>query len=104
MIWNLLMGICFFIAVRGAWDAATVARTSAGGHVLAVVIGLVVGVACAWAMWRVGETAGTRALKQQSESRQRWYIRGIYASSIFWIFLAAVLGKWAASELLRLIT
>jgi hypothetical protein len=104
MLWNLLIGVCFFIAVRGAWDAATVARTSRGGHVFAVVIGLVVGVACAWAMWRVGEAAGTHALKVQSESRHRWYIRGIYASSLFWIFLAAVLGRWVASELLRLIT
>ena len=103
MLWTLLIGVCFFTAVGSAWDAAA-AKTSIGGHLVAVVIGLVVGVACAWAMWRVGETAGTRALKQQSESRQRWYIRGIYASSIFWIFLAAVLGKWAASELLRLIT
>lgn len=98
------MGICFFIAVRGAWDAATVTRASAGGHVLAVAIGLVVGVVCAWAMWRVGESTGARALKLQSESRQKWYIRGIYASSIFWIFLAAVLGRWVTFELLRLVS
>jgi hypothetical protein len=104
MLWNLLMGICFFIAVRGAWDAATTARTSVGGHILAVVTGLVVGVACALSMWRVGETVGSGAKKLQSESRQRWYIRGIYASSLFWIFLAAVLGRWAASGLLRLLT
>src|SRR5581483_4360848 len=97
------MGICCFIAVRGAWDAATVAKATAGNHVLAALVGLMVGAACAWGMWRVGETVGTRASKLQSESRYRWYIRGIYISSVFWIFLAAVLGRWAASGLLRLV-
>lgn len=102
MIWTLLIGVCFFTAVGSAWDSAA-AKTSVGGHVMAAVVGVVIGAACAWSMWRVGEAAGGRASKLQPESRQRWYIRGIYASSLFWIFLAAVLGKWAADELLKLL-
>lgn len=103
MFWTLLIGIGFFTAVGSAWDAAKPSGANAGTHVLVLAVGLVIGGACAWAMWRVGETAGNRATKLQSETRQHWYIRGIYASSILWIFLAAVLGRWAGSELLRLI-
>lgn len=103
MFWTLLIGICFFTAVGSAWDAAKPPGASVGTHVLVLVVGLVIGGACAWAMWRVCEAAGNRATKLQSETRQRWYIRGIYASSLIWILLAAVLARWATDELLKLL-
>lgn len=104
MFWNLLIGVCFFAALGSAWDAGAATKMSVGGHIVAAVTGLVIGAACAFAMWRVGEIVGARALKLQPESRQRWYIRGLYISSIFWIFLAVALGRWAALGLLRLLT
>ena len=103
MFWTLLIGICFFTAVGSAWDAAAAAKMGAGGHILAAVTGLVIGALCAFAMWRVGEAVGSRASKLHSESRERWLIRAIYASSVLWIFLAAVLGKLVASGVLKFV-
>ncbi len=71
-------------------------------NILTVVIGVVVGAVCALAMWWVGEAVGARAAKLQARSQQRFLIRTIYASSILWILLAAMLGRWASIAVLRL--
>jgi hypothetical protein len=96
MLWNLLIVACFFTAVGSAWDSGRGLPMTVSGHILIAVIGTVIGAGCAYAMWSVGEAIGERALKLQSESQQKWLIRGIFASSILWIFLAAVLGRWAS--------
>jgi hypothetical protein len=103
MLWELLIVGCFFTAVGSAWNAAAGVPLTLRGHILTAVIGAVIGAACASAMWRVGEAVGTRASKLQSESQQKWLIRAIFASSIFWISLAAVVGRWASLTVLRLI-
>jgi hypothetical protein len=103
MLWNLLIVTCFFTAVGSAWDAMGGVPMTFRGHIFTAAIGAVIGAACAFAMWWVGETIGTRVSKLQSEPRQKWLIRAIFASSIFWISLAAVLGRWASPTVLRLI-
>ena len=103
MIWSQLLGGVFFIAVIGALDSAKHARVGIGGYVLAIVSGAVVGAFCALAMWRLGETARTYASKLQSEVRQRWCFRALYASAVLWIAIAALLGKLVTAALLRLV-
>jgi len=101
MLWNLLIIACFFTAVGSAWDAIAGVPTTLRGHILIVVIGVVIGAACAFAMWWVSETVGTHASKLRSESQRKWLIRAVFASSIFWISLSAVLGRWASLTVLR---
>ena len=103
MLWDLLIVTCFFTAVVNAWEARAGVPTTLRHHILTAFIGVSIGVACAFAMWWVGESIGTLAVKSQSESRRKWLIRTIFATSIFWIPLAAVLGRWASLTLLRLI-
>jgi hypothetical protein len=103
MLWNLLIVTCFFTAVVSAWDAVVGVPQTLSGHILTAVIGVAIGAACAFTMWWVAETIGTRASKLQSESHQKWLIRAIFASSIFWISLAAVLGRWASLTVLRIV-
>jgi hypothetical protein len=103
MLWNLLIITCFFTAVGSAWDATAGFPTTLRGHIVTVVIGVVIGAACTLAMWWTAEAIGARASKLQSEPQQKWLIRAIFASSIFWISLAALLGRWASLTVLRLI-
>jgi phosphate/sulfate permease len=102
-LWMLLESIVFFIAVIGALDSAKRVGVVFGGYALAIIAGLVVGACCALAMSRLGRVVGTRVSKLQPMSRQRWYFRALYASGMLWIFLAAILGKWIALGLLRLV-
>lgn len=100
-LWNLLVGIVFFIPVIGALDSSKQAGTAVGGYALAIAAGLVVGAGCAMAMWRLGKVTWTLLSKLESESRQRWYFRALYCSTILWIFFAAILGKSVTFELLK---
>lgn len=102
-LWMLLESIVFFIAVIGALDSAKRVGVVFGGYALAIIAGLVVGACCALAMSRLDRVVGTRVSKLQPMSRQRWYFRALYASGMLWIFLAAILGKWIALGLLRLV-
>jgi hypothetical protein len=102
-LWMLLESIVFFIAVIGALGSAKRVGVVFGGYALAIIAGLVVGACCALAMSRLGRVVGTRVSKLQPMSRQRWYFRALYASGMLWIFLAAILGKWIALGLLRLV-
>ena len=102
-LWHLLVGICFGMPIPFALQSAGEAKVGFGGYALAITIGLAVGVSCAWTMWISGKTAGNRISKLDSESLKHWCFRALYASSIFWIFLSAVLGEWASSALLRLV-
>ena len=102
-IWDLLLGICFFISVVGSWDAAKIAGSGPAPYVLAVFIGGVLGGACAWGMWRVGEAVGNRASRMQSDQGRVWYFRALYCSSVLWIALSASLGRIVTGLLLRLV-
>ena len=103
MLWNLLVIACFFTGVGSALDAVARIPMTLRGHILTAVIGVVIGAACAFAMWWVSESVGTRVSRRQSESQRKWLIRAIFVSSIFWISLAAVLGRWASLTVLRLV-
>lgn len=101
MIWTLLISIVFFMPVIAALDSTKRAGVGFGGYVLPILVGSAVGACCAGGMWRLGDIVGTRASKLESESRRRWYFRVLYFLAIIWIFLAAILGKYAATTLLR---
>jgi hypothetical protein len=101
MIWTLLISVVFFMPVIAVLDSTKRVGVDSGGYVLPILVGAVVGACCAGGMWKLGETVGTRASKLQSESRRKWYFRLLYFSAIFWIFLAAILGKYAAAAVLR---
>jgi hypothetical protein len=102
-IWDLLLGVVFFIAPLGALDSARRAGVGYRGYTLAIVSGVVIGGCCALAMWKLGRAVWTRSSKLQPESRRLWRFRALYFSAILWIFLSAILGKWIAMGLLRLV-
>jgi len=99
-LWNLLVGICFFIAVIGSAHSAGLAKVGFGARSVAVIFGVVVGACCAFAMSRTGEFVGHRVSRMSSESGRRWGFLLLYSSSVLWILSSAVLGKWIGSVLL----
>ena len=102
-IWDLLLGICFFISVIGSWDAAKSSGSGVPAYALAVITGAIIGGACAWSMRRVGETVETRISIMRSESKRLWYLRALYLSSVFWIALSGGLGRTVSGILMRVV-
>jgi phosphate/sulfate permease len=101
-LWNLLIGIVFFISIIGASDSAKQAGAGIGAYTIAISVGFVIGACCASAMWYTGKAVSKRGTKPHSPAVQTWCIRGLYFSSLLWLSLSALLGRWLTSELLHL--
>jgi hypothetical protein len=102
-LWDLLLGICFAIAVPSAVHSAQLAGVGIAGYALAAVVGLFVGVTCAFSMWKLGEIVGARAENITSDSRKSAIFRLLYLSTIVWIFASALAAEAISSWLLRLV-
>jgi hypothetical protein len=96
------MAVCFFTAIEAAWGEARLERVGFIGYTLAVIGGLIIGGLCAWTMWRLSNAVVTRIFLAQPSPRERWYLRLLYFSAIFWIVLAGFLGRFGAMGLLKL--
>ena len=103
-LWQLLMIICFAMAVGTASAAANVARTGFSGYVLATGTGMVVGASCSWMMWRMHKALMPELLHRLKEGNPlaNWYGRAFYVSKGLWILFAGFLGFWLSSALLRM--
>jgi hypothetical protein len=104
-LWHLLILICFVMPIGGALASAGLAGVGFGGYVLTIVVGLVVGVCCSWAMWFAHKIFVTKLQRHLDleHSVSEWYFRAFYFSKIVWIGFALWLGAWLSSLLLRLV-
>jgi hypothetical protein len=102
-LWHLLLSVCFFISFVGALDSAKLAKASYGGYALAIITGLAVGACCVSGMWYLGKIAVSRISTLEPGRLQRWSYRAVFFSAIFWIALAAILGRLLTSTLIRAI-
>jgi hypothetical protein len=55
----------------GSLHSAKLAGVGLRGSAIAVVVGVVIGACCAFAMWKVGETVGSRISKSRSEVHKK---------------------------------
>jgi len=67
----------------GALASATLAKAGVGGYVLAIAVGLVVGVCCAWTMWIVHKIVVTSLHRRPDWEHSEWFLRAFYFSKIF---------------------
>jgi len=106
-LWQLLILICLAMPIGTALASAKYAEVGLGGYALALAVGLVVGVACAYVMWAthkiVVSNLGGRRERERSTSQREWYFGAFYLAKIFWILFAGLLGGWASLSLLRLV-
>ena len=100
-LWHLLEGVCFIAPISGAIASSSLAKVGFGGYLLALAIGIGLGVACAWTMFRAGRSIVARIRKQPDLVQER-YFRGLYCAAILWIILALFIGHWVTAAVLRL--
>lgn len=87
--------------IGGALASAKFSRVGIGGYAFSVLLGLGLGVGCAWVMEKVGKVVYDR-LKQSAGPVQERYFRVLYFGAMVWIVFALFLGGWVTAALLRL--
>jgi hypothetical protein len=105
-LWDLLTLICFVMPIGGALASAQSFKAGLGGQALAVAIGTVPGVFCAWTV-RVVSKAIVAKLQRRpnwdhAASLQRWFFRGLYFAALVWIVFAGFLSGGVSLAVLRL--
>ncbi len=98
-LWDLLIAVCCSMAVGGALASARVARVGFSGYVSAIIVGMAVGLGCAYLMTIVGKTVSARQKEVSLSNRERSLLT-LYLAAIVWIFFAACLGFCASLALL----
>jgi hypothetical protein len=101
-LWDLLTALCFAMPIAGALASAKPARVGFNSYVLAITIGVVLGLGCAYIMRTAGKAVASRSKGHSVSVRER-YFRALYLAAIVWIVLGLFLGSWASSNLLRLV-
>jgi hypothetical protein len=100
-LWDLLNATCAMIPVAGAVFEARAAKVGVGGYMLALVIGIVLGLSCACVMWSTGESVAAR-VRSYPQPTQEWYFRALYFTALLWLLCVAFLAKFALSTAIRL--
>ncbi len=97
-----MTALCFVMPIAGA--LATVKDIQKGwvGYALAILVGVVVGAFCAWAMRAVGSKVAGDS-KPGAEAQKPWLFRMLYAATVIWIVFALFLGSWLTKASLRFI-
>ena len=99
-LWSLLVALCFVMPLSGALASAKLLRVGLRGYAFSVLVGLLLGIGCAWIMQRVGSLFYAR-LKHCGVFSQERYFRLLYLGALVWIAFALFLGNWVTSPLLR---
>ncbi len=97
---DLMMAWCAVAPLAGALAVAHAARKGSIGYGAAILVGLVVGPACAWVLWTAFHRLGARLLATTAD-RAEWRFRALYIAGALWIVTSLVLGGWVAEILLR---
>ena len=100
-LFDLTIVICFFSALVSALGSAKIVQAGLGGYAIAVVAGIIIGIAMAVAMWIVHKKVGIQILKMSSESLQEWCAGALLLVSILLIPVSAILARWVTLALDR---
>jgi hypothetical protein len=102
---HLLILVCVAVPIGTSLSSARYANVGPGGYVLAVAVGLSVGVCCGWMMWKTHKFVGSKLqqLAGASFARQEWYFRWFHLAKFLWVAFAGFLGFWISLTLLRLV-
>ena len=101
-LWDLLTALCCAMPIAGALASAKLARVGFVGYAFSVILGLLLGLGCAYIMRTVGKTVDALLEGHLVSVRER-YFRALYFAAMAWIVFALFLGDWTSSALLRLL-
>jgi hypothetical protein len=101
-LWHLMTGICWATPLSGALAAAKLSKAGLGGYILAVAVGLALGLVFAWIIWTTGKVVAARIRKYPVPAYEQ-YALAIYFAAAVWILLGLLVGNWASSAAIRLV-
>jgi len=106
-LWDFLTLLCFAMPITGALAQASTDRVGVAGCALAATAGLLLGACCA-SLMRVTARKAIAGLRspnsEDSPSRRKWALRGLYFVAMLWMGVALFLGGQIAALLLHLIS
>lgn len=100
-LWDLMHLMCVGLTLGAANVPASMMKVGTGRHILATVIGLVVGISFAWAMWTAGRLLTARIRQLPVELHEQRF-RLMYFGALAWIALGGVVSGLLAHFALRI--
>jgi uncharacterized membrane-anchored protein len=98
-LWDLMTALCTVMPLAGALATVRDVQKGWAGYGLAIIVGAVVGVLCAWAMRAAGTSFASRS-RARSDTKP-WNFRVLYVAAAGWIVLALFLGSWVTGALMH---
>jgi len=100
-LWDLMHLMCVGLTLGLANVPARAMKLGTGGHILATLIGLVVGIGFAWAMWTLGGLMAVRIRKLPQKLHEQRF-RLMYFGAFAWIALGGVVSGLLSHFVLRI--
>ena len=102
MLLTLLMAVSSATFLLSAVLAANHEHARSGGYVLAIVAGILLAGCNGWILYRAADELANLTTSS-SESLQEWWGRAFFLIVLLWVPVAAFLGDWVSSTLIRLV-
>ena len=102
-LWDLVMAVCFLTPIGPTWLGADISKAGFAGHALAVLVGLLLGTSCCYAMYGAARLVESRRRRLPDPTQER-YFRALYFAAALWMTLAWFLGFRASLGVIRLLS
>lgn len=96
-LWDLLTALCLVMPTAGALATVKDIPHGGAGYAVALTVGVLLGVGCAWAM----RALGSRFAIRTAPTPTPWSFRALYAGAVIWIIVALFLGSWVTEAALH---
>jgi hypothetical protein len=107
-LWDFLTLLCFAMPITGALAEAKIRRPGPAGYVLAIAVGVVLGICATWMMRAMARfivgNLGQRSNSEPPPARQKWTFGALYVAATLWMGIALFLGGRTTALLLRFVS
>src|ERR1044072_4583641 len=101
-LWHLLLAFCIVTPITSSLVVARRANVGVAGYTLVIIVGLAVGAFFGWTMW-ASHWIVANQITRAAPAKQDWYARALYFTKLLWIMLAALVGQWLSTVVLRVV-
>jgi hypothetical protein len=101
-LWDVMTALCFVMPIAGALATVKDVQKGWAGYTLAIIVGVVLGALCAWAM-RIASSKLAPRSSSGPEIGRPWLFRALYFAAFIWIAVALFLGSWVTEASLHFI-
>lgn len=103
MLLTLLAATSSVILFASAVLAATHGHAAFGTYLLAIVVGLLLALCNGWIVYKAGDLLA-KLTCSSSKRRQEWFGRAFFLVILLWLPVAAYVGSWVSSAVMRFAT